>query len=69
MAEFPCAAMRRRLPEPLINVHLFIELPREFIYIYRYFQKFLILERGDALRHHTRARSIPRDRKCGVKSD
>ena len=69
MAEFPCAAMRRRLFDPPKSIHLFIEKPRENIDIYRYFQKFLILERGDALRNHTRARLESDDGKCGVKSD
>ena len=31
MAEFPCAAMRRRLFDPPKSIHLFIEKPREFI--------------------------------------
>ena len=35
MAEFPCAAMRRRLFDPPKSIHLFIEKPREFIDIFR----------------------------------
>ena len=37
MAEFPCAAMRRRLFDPPKSIHLFIENHREFIEFYRYF--------------------------------
>ena len=37
MAEFPCAALRRRLFDPPKSIHKFIEKHREFIYIYRYF--------------------------------
>ena len=34
MAEFPCAAMRRRLFDPPKSIHLFIENHREFIEFY-----------------------------------
>ena len=40
MAEFPCAAMRRRLFDPPKSIHLFIENHREFIEFYRYIQDY-----------------------------
>ncbi len=47
------------------NLHLFTDKPREFIYIYRYFRKFIFSGRSDWLRHHTRAHLGQGDGKYG----
>ena len=50
---------------PCISAHFPAKIFRKTPSIYRYFQKLLILERGDALRNHTHARLESDDGKCG----
>ena len=50
---------------PLENLRKFIEKPREFTGIYRYFRKFHILEQADRLHHHTGIPRIRADGNCG----
>ncbi|MDE0331582.1 MAG: hypothetical protein OXL41_06900, partial [Nitrospinae bacterium] len=55
MAEFPLRPIPAASYPEKIYCHLFIELPREFIGIYRILWKFISSGRAKALHHPTRS--------------